>query len=88
VTVANQASLTPYPYDYHTTAVSHVVATVSPLSGPVAGGTDVTIQGSKLSVNATVTFVERDWSGSMTGARRQCVWRGLPAMGSTDALIR
>lgn len=88
VTVATQASLTPHPFDYHVTAASHVVASVSPLSGPVTGGTGVTILGSKLSSNATILFVERDGSGSVTGFREECTWRGLPALGSSDGMVR
>lgn len=88
VTVASQSMSTPYPYDYHTTVTSHTVATVTPLSGPVAGGTVVTVLGTKFAGNATVTFVERDSAGSLTGLRSECVWRSLPGVGSSDAMVR
>ena len=88
VNVAGQSMLAPYPYDYHTTVTSHAVVSVVPLSGPVAGGTSLTILGSKLTTNATVTFVERDTSGSATGMKAECTWRLLFGMGSSDVMIR
>jgi hypothetical protein len=87
VNVAGQSTLDPFPYDYHT-VTSHTVVSVVPLSGPVAGGTGVTILGSKLTTNATVMFVEQDLSGSATGMKAECTWRRLFDMGSADAMIR
>jgi hypothetical protein len=87
VNVAGQSTLDSYPYEYHT-VTSHTVVSVVPLSGPVAGGTAITILGSKLTTNATVIFVEQDFSGSATGMKAECTWRLLVDMGSSDVMIR
>lgn len=90
VTVVDQPSAVLYTYKFYATAGSHNVTSVAPLSGPVAGGTNVTILGTKLSSHAVVTFVERDGSDTVTGLKAECVWRGLEgsAMGSSDTMIR
>ncbi len=49
---------------------------VSPLSGPVAGGTLVHITGARFGSNATVVFVERDVGLVPTGVVAECTWRG------------
>ena len=88
VTAASVPAPVPYRYTYKASASRHVVGSVVPLAGPVAGGTIVSIAGSKLSDNATVTFVERNRMGGLTGQRQQCTWRGVPDMACSDDEIR
>jgi hypothetical protein len=88
VTIAGTSTRSPFPYDYHVSIANHTVRDVTPLAGPVLGGTPVTIHGAKFRSNASVTFVELDGSGAPTGGRGQCVWRGVPGMGCSDSTIR
>jgi hypothetical protein len=75
-------------YDFHKAVNGPDVRAVSPLVGPLAGGTLVVLSGTRLSTNATVMFVERSLSGALTGLQRECGWRDLPGMSSTSTQIR
>lgn len=88
VTASGVPASAPYAYTYKASASSHVVGSVEPLTGPLVGGTAMTIAGSKFGDNATVTFVERNRTGGLTGQRLQCAWRDASGMACSDSEIR
>ena len=82
VTVADQVSaITPSSYFSYTDLIQPpFIAAIVPLSGPTSGGTAVTIIGSGFSLDAVVTFIERDANLALTGVQRTCDWQSTPGM--------
>jgi hypothetical protein len=78
----------PFRYTFQSSAESHVVGSVAPLTGPTLGGAVLTISGTKFGDNATALFVERNRTGGLTGARLQCAWRGELGIHCSDSTIR
>ena len=87
VTVAGQSS-TAVQYDYQALVAPPVVAAVRTLSGSLAGGTLVELEGTGFGTNATVFLFARDRQGVLTGDRLECVWRGIPGVSCTNDVIR
>jgi hypothetical protein len=77
-----------YHYDYVHLIERPEVKSVSPVTGPVAGGTVVTIAGQRFGFNATVMFVS--WAaGSATPAGLgECRWQDSPDTFCEDSTIR
>jgi hypothetical protein len=88
VTVAGVPSRTNVTYSYDTLRRPPRIARVIPIVGPAAGGTPVTLFGDAFGDSALVVFEERDASGSGTGNRSECVWRGVAGMSCNDTEIR
>ena len=74
MSVAGQSITLTQNYSFVDLIQPPVVTAVSPLSGPLAGGTLVTIVGTGYNSIAVVTFEELFVNGSVTGARAECVW--------------
>jgi hypothetical protein len=87
VTVANISARSPTDFNYITLALPPTIVDVSPLSGPVAGGVPVLVQGTGFAGEATVLFTERSGAGAAV-AVVECEWRGIPAMYCTESVVR
>ena len=83
VVVAGQASTGSQSYNYVELIQPPSVTTVSPLSGPTAGGTIVTITGSGYGSIAVVMFEELTADGGTTGVQRECTWSSTELPGTT-----
>jgi hypothetical protein len=88
VAVAGIVSDTPVLYSYNSLSSPPLILTVTPLSGPTAGGTVVTVRGEAFSDLATAFFAERDSGGTLTGLRQECEWRGVPGMSCNNTVIQ
>ncbi len=86
--VAGIESDTPLLYTYNSLSSPPFVGAVSPLSGPAAGGTTVTLLGEAFGFLAAVSFAERDASGTLTGRRQECAWRDVPSMSCNNTVIQ
>lgn len=75
-------------YNYQQLIQPPVVIRVAPLTGPVAGGTTVVIDGLLFGEDADVVFVERNALGTLTGGRSPCEWRHDPNLTCSDSRIR
>jgi hypothetical protein len=77
-------------YDFGSLVQPPTVDSVTPLVGPTAGGTLVTVQGTLFGGDATVQFVERTASGALTGNFTECEWRsgGIPTLMCNDTVVR
>jgi hypothetical protein len=87
VNVAGKHLLYGYRYDYVDLIRPPVIKSVVPLTGPVAGGTNVTITGLQFGFNATVLFIARGGVSSAVAAG-ECLWRNVPGMSCDDSTIR
>lgn len=87
VAVAGKGALHGYRYDYVDLIRPPAITSVVPLSGPVAGGTNVTIAGLQFGFNATVMFIARGGVSSVAAAG-ECVWRDVPGMSCDDSTIK
>ena len=74
MTVAGQSSALSQRYSFVDLIQPPVVTAISPLSGPLTGGTMVTVTGTGYNSIASVTFEELRGNGSATGARLECAW--------------
>ena len=81
MTVAGQSSVGT-PYDFVGLVQPPLIGSVNPMTGPLAGGTLVTLQGSRFNFNATVLFQELDSTFRATGASAECEWRGRETDGA------
>ena len=77
ITVASQTTVTDnLAYNFLVLVRPAVIDKVTPLTGPLVGGTVVTITGSGFSSLADVSFVGYDsGSGEVVGPPVDCVWR-------------
>ena len=64
------------------------IISMTPLHGPVRGGTALVLTGAQFGNDATITFVERDRNNVATGVRTECAWRGVEEMSCSDTRIR
>ena len=74
VTVAGQVTVFSQNYSFVDLILPPVVTAVSPLSGPLSGGTAVTVIGVGFNSVAVVTFEELLTNGTATGVRYVCTW--------------
>jgi hypothetical protein len=88
VTVAGTLSTDVFNYNFQVLVRPPVITSVSPMSGEVAGGNNVTLQGSGFAGDATVWLVERAADESLTRNRSECVWRNVPGMLCNDTTVR
>jgi hypothetical protein len=88
VAVGGVAATTRPLYNFLQLAQSPVIASVTPLTGPVAGNTVVTIMGSKFGDDAVVVFSERNWAMGLTWNTTLCEWQDRPGMLCDDGIIR
>ena len=89
VTVAGQPLAQPVYYLFADLAKPHVVLAVRPLTGPVRGGTALTLLGSGFGGVAVVELQEVSTTTvGAGGSRSLCAWEGLPGMSCNDTMIR
>ncbi len=88
LTVAGVPSRVEVAFSYNALTQPPRIFRVSPLVGPAAGGTRVTIIGDSFGDLAVVALVERDANGVLTGNRPECVWRSMVGMGCNDTVIQ
>ena len=91
VTVANQSSVVTVSAHYNFAELIQPpgLALVTPLFGPAAGGTLVTVVGSGFSLDAVVNFVERYSNQSLSGSSAVCDWQDStqPGLGCNDTVV-
>ena len=91
MTVAGQANDAFSPasnYAYNDLVKPATITSVSPLTGPGVGGTEVTILGTGFAGVAVVELEALDGALSPTGARSTCQWNGVADMSCNDTVVR
>ncbi len=88
MTIAGRSLAHAIPYEFQALIQPPAITLVSPLTGPVLGGTLVTLHGTLFAFNATVLFVERDGSGDLTGRRSECAWRTVPGLTCNETVVQ
>ena len=77
-----------YEYVYNTLAQAPTIGSVVPLTGPLSGGTAVTLVGAAFKGAGDVYFQALGDDGELISTRAACVWRGITGMGCTDTSIK
>ena len=91
MTVAGQSSdpsVHASSYVYNDLVKPPVIAAVSPVTGPVSGGTVVELVGSGFAGSAVIELAALDGALALTGVRSTCEWRGVPGMSCNDTVVR
>ena len=87
VTVAGQPSQQPVLYDFLSLISPPVITGVQPLTGPLSGGSRVTIIGTNFNGVAVIKMLELDVSGHETGRSAVCEWQGVPGGMCNDTVV-